>query len=122
MSASSQIACINSSHKLHDEWMVYISPRFLTYSPKYPLFIKTQNYTLKTASHISELVELFRMRHHIFSMKQESLMITILIWMISILFVTTWLSVQTLLAKFAEHTECFRVRTLQSFIQKVNLT
>lgn len=66
MSASLQIACINSVHKLHDEWMLYISPRFLTYSPRHPLFIKTQNYTLKTANHLSELVELFRMRHHIF--------------------------------------------------------
>lgn len=66
MTASSQIACIHSGHKLHDEWMLYISPRFLTYSPKHPLFIKTQNYTLKTANHLSELVELFRMRHHIF--------------------------------------------------------
>jgi putative hemolysin len=66
MTTSAQIACINSSHKLHDEWMLYISPRFLTYTPKHPLFIKTQNYTLKTANHLSELVELFRMRHHIF--------------------------------------------------------
>ena len=66
MNVSYQIACINSDHRLHDEWMLYISPRFLTYAPKHPLFIKTQNYTLKTASHLSELVELFRMRHHIF--------------------------------------------------------
>lgn len=66
MTANYQIACINSDHKLHDEWMLYISPRFLTYTPKHPLFIKTQNYTLKTANHISELIELFRMRHYIF--------------------------------------------------------
>ncbi|MBY0416180.1 MAG: GNAT family N-acetyltransferase [Bdellovibrionales bacterium] len=66
MTASYQIACIHSGNKLHDEWMLYISPRFLTYTPKHEIFIKTQNYTLKTANHLSELVELFRMRHHIF--------------------------------------------------------
>jgi putative hemolysin len=52
--------------RLHDEWMLYISPRFLTYKPVHEIFIQTQNYTLKTATHLSELVELFRMRHHIF--------------------------------------------------------
>ena len=66
MSINSQIACINMDDKLHDEWMMYISPRFLTYCAKHPIFIKTTNYTLKTAHHISELIELFRMRHHIF--------------------------------------------------------
>lgn len=66
MNINNQIACLYSGHKLHDEWMLYISPRFLTYSPRFPLFIKTQNYTLKTANHISELAELFRLRHHIF--------------------------------------------------------
>ncbi len=66
MNISGEIACLYSGHKLHDEWMLYISPRFLTYSPRFPLFIKTQNYTLKTANHISELAELFRLRHHIF--------------------------------------------------------
>lgn len=52
--------------KLHDEWLLYISPRFLTYAPQIVLEIKTQNYTLSTAVHMSELVSLFRMRHHIF--------------------------------------------------------
>lgn len=52
--------------KLHDEWLLYISPRFLTYTPKIIFEIKTQNYTLTTAEHMSDLVALFRMRHHIF--------------------------------------------------------
>ena len=52
--------------KLHDEWHLYISPRFITYSPRIVLEIKTQNYTLSTAVNMSDLVSLFRMRHHIF--------------------------------------------------------
>jgi putative hemolysin len=56
----------NIPPKLHDEWLLYISPRFLTYRPKIVFEIKTQNYTLSTAVHLSELVSLFRMRHHIF--------------------------------------------------------
>jgi putative hemolysin len=52
--------------KLHDEWMLYISPRFITYTPNIVFEIKTQNYTLSTAVHMSDLVALFRMRHHIF--------------------------------------------------------
>ncbi|MGZ3788114.1 MAG: GNAT family N-acetyltransferase [Bacteriovorax sp.] len=52
--------------RLHDEWLLYLSPRFLTYTPTIAFEIKTQNYTLSTAVHISDLVALFRMRHHIF--------------------------------------------------------
>ncbi|MDO9181805.1 MAG: GNAT family N-acyltransferase [Bacteriovorax sp.] len=56
----------SNNQKLHDEWLLYISPRFITYSPNKIIEIKTQNYTLSTATHMSELVSLFRMRHHIF--------------------------------------------------------
>ena len=52
--------------KLHDEWQLYLSPRFLTYKPRFVIEIKTQNYTLSTAVTITDLISLFRMRHHIF--------------------------------------------------------
>jgi putative hemolysin len=52
--------------KLHNDWSLYLTPRFLTYAPKIVFEVKTQNYTLSTAIHISELIALFRMRHHIF--------------------------------------------------------
>ena len=66
-----KLVCFDSTSslippKLHDEWLLYVSPRFLTYSPNIVFEIKTQNYTLSTAVHLSELVSLFRMRHHIF--------------------------------------------------------
>lgn len=62
------ITGINPLHngKLHDEWMIYISPRFLAYAPEHKISIQTQNYTLTTATSLSELVEVFRMRHHVF--------------------------------------------------------
>ena len=52
--------------KLHDEWQLYLSPRFITYQPRINIEVKTQNYSLSTAVTISDLVSLFRMRHHIF--------------------------------------------------------
>jgi putative hemolysin len=51
---------------LNDEWLYYISPRFLTYRPKEKIFFQTEKYTLKTAEGVSELVELFRLRHSVF--------------------------------------------------------
>lgn len=51
---------------LHDEWLYYLTPRFLSYRPKQIIFFKTEKYTLKTADSLSELIELFRLRHHIF--------------------------------------------------------
>ena len=51
---------------LNDEWLYYISPRFITYRPKENFLIKTEKYTLKTADSLQELIELFRLRHFVF--------------------------------------------------------
>lgn len=51
---------------LNDEWLFYLSPRFVTYRPKIKILVKTEKYTLKTADSIHELIELFRLRHSIF--------------------------------------------------------
>jgi putative hemolysin len=51
---------------LNDEWLYYLSPRFLTFRPKQNIFFQTEKYTLKTADTLSELIELFRLRHFIF--------------------------------------------------------
>jgi putative hemolysin len=58
---------------LQDEWLLYITPRFLTYKPKVVIEIKTPNYTLSTATTIAELISLFRMRNQIFLNKDDGL-------------------------------------------------
>jgi len=50
----------------NDEWLYYISPRFLTYRTKEKIFLKTEKYTLKTAESLSELISLFKLRKDIF--------------------------------------------------------
>lgn len=56
----------NHVPNLNDEWLYYISPRFLTYRPKNKIQFSTEKYTLKTADSLSELIELFRLRHFVF--------------------------------------------------------
>ena len=61
-----QVSIRESIAHLNDEWLFYLSPRFLSYRPKIKINVKTEKYTLKTADSMPELVELFRLRHSIF--------------------------------------------------------
>lgn len=45
---------------------IRLSPKFWTYSPYIQINIETKNYSLKTASCMDELVEVFKLRHDIF--------------------------------------------------------
>ena len=47
-------------------WDVRLSPRFLTYSPKFLINVETQSYQLKTAQTMDELISLFELRYQVF--------------------------------------------------------
>ncbi len=47
-------------------WDIRLSPRFLTYSPSFEIEIETSKYLLKTASKMSELLNVFELRYQNF--------------------------------------------------------
>lgn len=47
-------------------WDVRLSPRFLTYSPKFIINVETPAYQLKTAQSMDDLIALFELRYQIF--------------------------------------------------------
>jgi putative hemolysin len=47
-------------------WDVRLSPRFLTYSPKFIINVETPAYELKTAQTMDELIKLFELRYQVF--------------------------------------------------------
>lgn len=47
-------------------WDIRISPRFLTYAPTYKIYIETNQYILRTAETLEELMQLFELRYDCF--------------------------------------------------------
>lgn len=47
-------------------WDIRLSPRFWSYTPQFEVFIETPQYILKTARSMSDLLEVFQLRHRIF--------------------------------------------------------
>lgn len=52
--------------RIFSDWEVRLSPRFITYSPRFNVNIETNRYQLKTATSMDELIKTFRLRNHVF--------------------------------------------------------
>lgn len=52
--------------KLPRGWDIRFSPRFIAYTPTYDIDIETNQYRLETAATMSDLLEVFELRHQIF--------------------------------------------------------
>lgn len=57
---------VNLKPILPKGWDIKFSPRFLSYRPSFEIEIETQKYLLKTANKMSELLNVFELRHQVF--------------------------------------------------------